>query len=162
MIMRGSRKAGAVASVVVLALTLTSCSAARAVLKGALHDSSPIVRELPAYADDVSLRSAAVDYLSSPEVDQGALSAARELATSDEVQSIVSWSCNLSGFSEEDPADVVEVFQSVVTQTSGVDGLGILHNDAQSTVDSVRPSIGYLAMNGAGQLAVAVFQEVYC
>jgi hypothetical protein len=158
MIMRGSRKAGAVASVVVLALTLTSCSAARAVLKGALHDSSPIVRELPAYADDVSLRSAAVDYLSSPEVDQGALSAARELATSDEVQSIVSWSCNLSGFSEEDPADVVEVFQSVVTQTSGVDG----HNDAQSTVDSVRPSIGYLAMNGAGQLAVAVFQEVYC
>lgn len=132
-------------------------------LGGGLRESTPIVKALPAAADDATLAAAAAQYLDSPEIDQTVLQRARELAGDEDAKALVKWTCNLSGVAKADPDTVVSQLQSIADSAPDNDRYGILHRDAAITAKNVQEQSGGTAvMTGSASLSVAVSQKVYC
>ena len=160
---RGNRFLAVIPVLAIVVLPAASCSlgddGAR-VISGVIRGSTPVVRELPRVADDPTLYRQAAVYLES--VDQGILQNAYDLASSDDVQDIVKITCNISGLANADPDVVIAGLEEVVNRASQDNSLTLLRNDAQITVDSVDESLGNMVMTSSGQMAVAVFQKVYC
>ncbi|MWV51303.1 hypothetical protein GRS96_18690 [Rathayibacter sp. VKM Ac-2803] len=148
----------------VAALTLCACQYADdgiRVLKGVVAESGPLVRSLPASADDAALARAAAVHLA--DVDQSLVSRAKELAQDEDVLTIVSYTCNLSGLAQADPVDVVAALDVAVEGANGQDRLELVFNDAATTTATVKSETdGSGVMTNVAALSVAVFQEVYC
>jgi hypothetical protein len=160
---RSNRVRAALPALAIVVLASSACSLSddgARVIGGVIRGSAPVVRELPRVADDPTLYRQAAVYLQS--VDQSVLQRAYDLASSDEVEFIVQASCNISGLASAEPDEVIAALEGVVNQAAQDDDLDLLRNDAQITVDSVDDSLGSVVMTSSGQLAVAIFQEIYC
>jgi hypothetical protein len=150
----------AVALLLATALSANACASAKGVMKVALREAAPIVRTIPDGASDAALALAAGKQLEASGLTPSALQAARQLVSEVDVKDVVNVVCNFSGLSDMKFSDVVSEFGVIVSYTEQYSNMAQLYEDANTVIYS--QSNIYVDLMPEGQLAVAVFQQIYC